>query len=135
MPALMPGIQNIPMPPIDRGQYIEGWTAGWGMKEVVEYAREKSADKPVVILADGNFGLSSDMLDTFLVPTDRIYIKGYWPLGEIQLRENQKELAKNHVYVVLSHQFDYPKEWPIKLIRKYDKPGGNAVLYVFELTN
>ena len=125
--------KNIPMPPIDRGQYVEGWTAGWGMRELVEYTREKSREKPVIILADGNFGLSADMLDTFLKTGDRISIRGYWPLGLKELLENQKDIADNYVYVVLAHEFTYPPEWPIKLIKRYDRPGGKSVLYLFEL--
>lgn len=127
--------KNIPLPPVDRGQYIEAWPAGWGAKEIVEYARDKSKDKPVIILAEGNFGMAGDVLDTLLRPDDRITIRGYWPLDEAQIRENQKELEKNYVYAVFPHRSDYPGIWPIKLIQKYDKPGGKSALYFFELTH
>ena len=30
----------IPLPPVDRGQYIESFNAGWGVKEIVQYARD-----------------------------------------------------------------------------------------------
>ena len=33
---------RIPFPPIDRGQYITGTTAGWGIKDIVNFARGKS---------------------------------------------------------------------------------------------
>ncbi len=131
--TILADFKNIPLPPIDRGQYIEGWPAGWGSKEVVDYARQKSYEKPVIILAEGNFGMSGDVLDVFLRKDDRISIRGYWPLGEKELIDNQKDLDKNYVYVVLSHAFDYPKEWPLRLIQRYNKPGNQSVLYLFEL--
>lgn len=125
---------NIPFPPVDRGQYIESWPAGYGIKEIVDFAREKSKEKPVILLSDGDFGMAGDLLDTYLRPADRIWIHGYWPLEEKQLLENQKELDNNYVYVVMAHKLSYPKEWPLKLIHRFDKPGGKSVIYLFELT-
>ena len=87
---------RIPFPEIDRGQYIEGWPAGWGAKEIMETARERSHKKPVTILAEGNFGMAGDVL------------------------------------VVYSHRGDFPTDWPIKLIQKYDKPCERNVLLPFD---
>jgi len=137
--------KNIPLPPVDRGQYLEAWPAGWGAREIIEYAREESKEKPVILLAEGNFGMSGDVLDTFLKRTDKISIRGFWPLDIKNLQDNQKELDKNYVYIVMSHVCEYaepcslpfhpvPKDWPIKLVKRYDKPGGKSALYLFELT-
>lgn len=122
---------KIPFPEIDRGQYIEGKTAAWGAKDIVEYVRKEQ--KPSIILAEGNFGLVGDVLDVFTKRGDKIFIKGYWPLSEKELYENQSELAKNSVYVVFSHRKEFPENWPIRLVKKYDKPGGKEALYLFEL--
>lgn len=132
--TLIVDYKNVPFPPIDRGQYIEGWTAGWGMEEIISYTREKSKEKPVIILAEGNFGLSGDVLNTFLKRDDRIFIKGLWPLDEKDLINNQQELGKNYVFVVLAHKLEYPQNWPAKLIKRYDKPGNQSVTYLLELT-
>lgn len=132
--TIIADFKDIPLPPIDRGQYIESWPAGWGAREIVEYARQKSSEKPVIILAEGNFGMSGDVLDVFLRKDDRISIRGYWPLGEKELVANQKDLDKNYIYIVLSHNFEYPKEWPMRLIRRFDKPEGQGVMYLYELT-
>src|SRR3989344_4258801 len=125
---------KIPFPKIDRGQYIEGATVGIGAKNILEYAREKSNEKEVILLAEGNFGLVGDVLDVFTKPGDKIFIKGYWPLDEKALFENQKELEKNYVYVVFAQRRDFPTEWPIKFIRRFDKPGNKSTIYLFELT-
>lgn len=123
----------LPSPSVDRGQYIEGWPAGWGIKEFMDYAREKSKEKPVVILAEGNFGMSADVLDVFLKRNDKITIKGYWPLDEKVLLENQSLLEKNYVFVFYSHQDKFPHSWPLKLFKKIQKPGNKSQFYVFEL--
>lgn len=124
---------RIPFPEIDRGQYVDGATVGIGAKEIVDFAREKSIDKQVILLAEGNFGLIGDVLDVFTKPGDKIFIKGYWPLDEKALFENQTELKKNHVYVVFAQRKDFPSDWPLKFIRKFNKPGNKSSIYLFEL--
>lgn len=125
--------KGIIFPPTDRGQYVEGVTVGYGAKEIISYARGKAVQKPVVILAEGNFGMSGDILDTFLKPSDKISIVGYWPLGENELKAHQWELQDKYVYVVLSHHLDYPQNWPLKPIQSYYKTGGKSVLHFLEL--
>ncbi|OGK41611.1 hypothetical protein A2954_07060 [Candidatus Roizmanbacteria bacterium RIFCSPLOWO2_01_FULL_37_12] len=126
---------KIPFPEIDRGQYVEGATVGIGAREIVDFAREKSKIKEVILLAEGNFGLIGDVLDVFTKPGDKIFIKGYWPLDEKGLLENQKELGKKYVYVVFAQKKDFPSEWPLKFIRRYDKPGNKSSIFLFELTH
>ena len=123
----------IPFPEIDKGQYVEGETAGFGAKEIMEFARVKSKEKQVVILAEGDFGLIADVLNVFLKDDDKINIRGFWPLDEKTLLDNQKELKENLVYVVFSQKKEFPTNWPIKLIKKYDKPGLRTAYYLFEL--
>ncbi|MCL4364299.1 glycosyltransferase family 39 protein [Patescibacteria group bacterium] len=125
--------QYIPFPAVDRGQYIEGWPAGWGIKETMDFARQKAKEKPVVIIAEGNFGMASDVLDVFLKPGDNITIKGYWPLDERQLYENQPLLKDHYVYVFFSHREQFPDIWPIKLIKRITKPGDQSDFHLFEL--
>lgn len=127
---------HIPLPEIDQGQYIKGVTAGWGIKDIVEYARARSSTKRVIVMAEGDFGMSGDVLDVFVKPNDNIYIKGFWPLDEKNLIDYQKELDKNIVLVVFVHRQDFPSDWPIRLIKSYSKPSfpDAPKIYLFELT-
>jgi len=126
---------SIPFPTIDKGQYIEGATAGWGVKEIMEYARVRSKERQIIILAEGDFGLIADMLNIYLKDEDKINIRGFWPLDEKVLLDNQKELSENLVYAVFSHRQEFPNFWPIKFVKKYEKPGNKAAYFLYELTN
>ena len=125
--------KNIPLPKIDRGQYLEDWPAGWGIKEIVSFARSKSKEKPVILLAEGGFGMSGDVLDIYLLPGDKISIKSYWPLNIESLLENQPLLNDSSIYIVFSHRNEFPQDWPIKKIEEYKKPGGRSSMFLFEL--
>ena len=101
----------------------------------MEFARGKSKEKPVVILAEGNFGMAFDVLDVFLKADDKITIKGYWPMDERHLYENQPLLKDNYVYAFFSHRDEFPESWPLKLVKKIDKPGYQSDFHLFELTD
>lgn len=144
--------KNIPFPPVDKGQYIMDWPAGWGMKEVVEYVRTESTDpkRPILILAEGNFGKSGDVLNTLRIPGDTYIVDGIWPLNLEKVKDTQKKLEDHRVLVVFHRRTDFPPDWPIKLIKKFDYPNTckqnlidkalkqecppAAALYLFELT-
>lgn len=125
--------KNIPFLPDDRGQYIEGQPSGYGIREIIDYARVKSKQKPVVVVASGNFGMTGDVLDTFLRRDDRISIQPYWPLEVGDLLISQKLLNLNYVYVVSAHLNQIPVDWPVKLIKRFDKSGNKSSIYFFEL--
>jgi len=127
--------KNISFPKIDRGQYIEGPPAGWGVKEIIDFSIKKSKEKPVILMAEGNFGLIGDMLRASL-PRDghRVLVDAYWPLDERHLLGRQKDLDKYYIYVVFPHRNNFPKNWPIKLIKKFEKPKNKSAIYFFELT-
>lgn len=125
--------KNIPFPEVDKGQYITGITAGWGIDEIIAYSRRKAMEKKVILLAEGNFGVIGDQLDAHLTQHDQIFIKGYWPLKKEDIIEAQTLLKDNYVYVVFSHQVKMPADWPIKLVRHYPKPGNKAHIYFAEV--
>lgn len=142
---------KLPFPEIDRGQYLEGWPAGYGAQEIVDIARDMSTDKPVYIIAQGDFGMSGDVLRTLLTPADKnIHIRAYWPLNREKLleAENQALLTDNHVLVVYSHCEEpnsvvqvsddqrcsnFEQTQPLRLIERFEKPGNKSAMYVFEL--
>lgn len=128
--------RNIPFVKDDRGQYIEEWPAGYGAEEIINFARNKSKEKDVILLAEGNFGMAGDVLDSLLVSTDtKIHIRPYWPLNKENLIENQKELKNNYIYIVFSHRNEFPFDWPMKEILKFEKPNNKSALYLFQLTD
>ncbi|MBE2290605.1 MAG: hypothetical protein IAE95_13705 [Chitinophagaceae bacterium] len=120
-------------PPVDRGQYVEGATAVWGARDLMKYLQDQAKTKPVLVLAEGDFGLAADVLKVFNYDGDNVEVKGFWPLEEATLLEYQTELLSRDVYVVFSHREDFPPHWPIELVEEYRKPAGNEILYLFRL--
>lgn len=125
---------KIMFPETDKGQYIVGPNVGLGMDEIIAFAREKSKEKPVRIIAEGDFGLTGDMLSVFVNEGEQIYIQGVWPFTLEKLQSYQKNVGEEYVYVVTAHELNYPTDWPIQLVKAYYKTGGTSAIQLFELT-
>lgn len=124
----------IPFPEVDRGQYIESFNAGWGITEIIDFARQQSTEKPVVLVGEGNFGVIADMLDASVAIDDKVSVVGYWPLNKADLEANQSKLIDNQVYIVFSHRTEFPGDWPMRFVKQYPKPGNKYSYYLYELT-
>lgn len=120
-------------PPVDRGQYIDGATAVWGAQDLMQLMQTKAQTKPVLILAEGDFGLAADVLKVFNFEGDNVEVKGFWPLDERTLLENQFEMETRDVYVVFSHLDEVPMHWPVEFIESYEKPSGKDALLLYKL--
>jgi 4-amino-4-deoxy-L-arabinose transferase-like glycosyltransferase len=124
---------KMPMVANDRGQYIEDWPAGYGAKEIMDYIRAFSTEKKAVVLCEGNFGMAGDVLDVFKYDTDKIDIKPFWPLNEVDIVSASQTEEDVNMFVVFSHRTDFPMQWPMELVKEYKKPGGKASLYLFKI--
>lgn len=127
--------EHIPFPPVDRGQYIEGWPAGWGAREIMDYAKEKAQEKRVILLTQGTFGMSGDVMEVLKGDDPRITIKGYWPLEKENIEENMVHLTNAYVFVVFSHETEFPEGWPIEKIHVYERPGDEARMALFRVVD
>jgi len=131
-------VKAISLPPVDRGQYIEGVTAVWGAEDLVNTIRKSTTDgKPALVVAEGNFGLIADVLQTYILPNDKIEIQGQWPLNEEHILKAKEQINKKHIFVVFSHKNNFPVYWQeelMKLIKKYDKPNNSQdAVFLFEV--
>ncbi len=131
-------VTSISLPPIDRGQYIEGASAVWGTPELMQIIRSSTTDgKSALVLAEGDFGLIADVLRAYVKREDRIDVRGLWPLNESDILTAQQETVDKHVFVVFPHRNDFPIHWQQDLIEEvkvFGKPNGSPdKVYLFRL--
>ncbi|MDD5074048.1 MAG: hypothetical protein PHR64_02365 [Candidatus Shapirobacteria bacterium] len=81
--------EQFPFTRTDRG-YLEGWTAGYGIRETVQIVAKAAEVQPVVIGTEGNFGLLSQGLEIYFAFDPRVDVFGYYPLPQ----QPPKELAE-----------------------------------------
>jgi len=118
--------KNATLPSIDRFQYIEGWPAGWGMKDIARFVEEHATKGKITILTEGIYG---SMPTTAM----RLYFRNYpqvhiRPIDDVTLTVPCEIDWSEGVYVILNKSQDIPTTWEAEEMVAVQK--GNANSYV-----
>ncbi len=114
-------IKSAPLTEIDRGQYVNDWPTGWGVKEANDYLLVQAQKEKISIFTDGTFGLMPYAVELYLVYNKNVTIKGLWPLTEEFPKEISVSASKMPTYFIANQKKDIPSSWPLILIGKWQK--------------
>ena len=118
----------------DRGQFIDNWPAGYGIKESVAFFEKERKQYPIYIATDGTFGLLPFSLELYLIDKPNIEIRAFWPIDYNNLPPPVIKAAKEEkTYLVFNQIQKINPNWPLKLIAEYQKGKGNVYLRLFEV--
>lgn len=110
-----------PIPQADRGQYINDWPAGWGVREVSEFILQESQREKVTVYTEGTFGLLPYGLEIWLVDKPNIEIRGFWPVPAEPTNEILDIVKLNPTYLVLNQMEVPPPGWRLIPVASYTK--------------
>ncbi len=109
------------IPLADRGQFIDDWPAGGGVKEVVSYLNAAAKQQKIHVFTEGTFGLMPYALEIYLIDNPDIKITGIWPLPVAMPDQIVQSASVSATYFVLNETQIAPEKWPITLIGEYEK--------------
>jgi len=122
------------IPNADRLQFIDDWPAGYGINEVVQFARIESQKEPIFIATEGTFGLTPYALTIYLQGTPNLEVKGYWPISDGI--EEITEIAKQKTTYILFKDTQEPKpEWPLQFVAQYRKGKSDVFMKLYKVNN
>lgn len=119
------------LPAIDRFQYIDGWPAGWGVKDIVRFLEPETAKGTMTILTEGKFG---SMPTTAM----QLYFGNYPQVHIVPIDENTLDFPrdldwKQPVYVILNKAQEVPNAWNAVEILKIQKGIGDSYIRLLRL--
>lgn len=124
-----------PIPYADRGQFIDDWPSGYGVKESLEFLRGEAKKGAIAVYTEGTFGLFPYALEIYLANNPNVMIKGIWPLPEVLPQEIVQSALKRPTYLILNQTQGAPPDWPLELIGEYQKGTNPTVkLRLFRVT-
>jgi len=126
---------KLPLVKEDLG-YIEGWTSGWGIKETADYLKSLPREKGIVVGTEGYFGTLPDGLQIYLEgEKDISVVSAGWPVKTIPEALLNAKRSGNMVYLVVNKsRLQIVDTTKLKLIKEYEKPGGDNLLFC-EISN
>ncbi len=128
-------VRNLPtanIPEKDRFQLANGWPAGGGTKELVEFVINQSAGEKIVVVTEGEFGsLPTTVLNIFFKNDEnvaRIPVSSFKvPPPDFITRETK--YFKTFVVMNIGPQ---PPGWPLEEVAKYPKGIGTDSLRIYK---
>ncbi len=70
------------IPSDDHSQLIAGYASGVGVRETIEFLKEKSSKQKIYVGTEGIFGLMPHSLQIYLGKNPNVEIKGFWPITD-----------------------------------------------------
>lgn len=114
-----------PIPEADSGQYMNGWAAGYGVKEVRQFL---SLHPNSTVITEGTFGLMPYSLDLYQKEYPTVIVKSFWPLpkmADINLEDK--------TYLVVYQHNSAPEGWSVTQISEYRQGKSDSFLKLYEV--
>ncbi len=118
---ILSDIKHAQLTYIDKGQYLNDWPSGWGVRESVEILRNEARKGKIAIFTDGTFGLMPYALELYLVYDENVFIKGLWPLSDEFPSEMKAKAKEMPTFFVGNQKQNIPSAWPLKLVGQWEK--------------
>ena len=130
-------VAQIPFVSADKEQYLDKWSAGFGITQSVSLIKQLSQDKTVAVATEGSFGTLPDGLLLYFHRRDvsHLYIEGIgYPVKKIP--QKFKDRAPNYDQVILivnSNRLEMPLH-SSTLLGEYCRPHQAPCLQVWDIT-
>src|SRR3989344_3650351 len=128
---------SAPIPKSDLEQYINGWPAGGGTNQIIDFLNNESKKGKIYVASPGTFGsLPTFTTEIYLGENKNVEKKGYYPIPSEFPQELADKSKKMPVYLFLSNQKEFElqiKNWPLKLIVQYKKGIGDSYSKLFRV--
>ncbi len=125
--------EQFPFTKTDRG-YLEGWTAGYGIPEIVSILNQASQTQQVVVGTEGNFGLLSQGLEIYFAFNPNVRVLGFHPLPVLPPEDflGLVQEGKRAFFVVNNTPGDFSQE-NFSLVAEFFKVNNQGSLRLYEV--
>jgi hypothetical protein len=119
---------------IDSAQYLNSWSAGWGVREVnTILTREAEKNPKVYIGTEGTFGLMPYALEIYQHGNARVVIKSYWPPPLALPPELLAAAQQYPVFWLVYQRAGISPEWPADLVARFRQGESSDFLQLYKV--
>jgi len=128
-----------PIPKADLEQYINGWPAGGGIREVISFLSKQAEKQKIFVVSLGTFGsLPTYSTEIYLGNNKNVEYKGIYPIPEQVPEDILKKAKIMPVYLFFSNQEEFLSKitnWPLRLLFEHKKGIGNSYTRLYEVVS
>lgn len=120
------------IPDADSHQYFNDWPSGWGIKESVNFFKEKAKSEKIAVFTEGTFGLLPAAIELYLVDNPNVFIKGIWPVPA-KPTPDVIEKAKTEPTYIIFFQNQPPPDWSLTKLLQVRKGETERYHFVYQI--
>lgn len=111
-----------PIPSSDSEQYINGWPAGGGVKEIISFLQKEAEKGKIYVASEGTFGsLPTYAVEIYLGDNKNVEKRGIWPPPAEIPKDLLEKSKKMPTFFIFNTTQEKPANWPLRFISKYKK--------------
>jgi hypothetical protein len=130
--GILTNMRTASIPQVDREQYIDGWSAGWGVKEIVLLLQQEAAVNQITIVTEGSFGS---------LPTTamELYFAHHPNVSLVRLDDNPLKFPvgldwRKPTFIIINNAQEIPGYWEAREIQKFQKGTGDSYIRLYKVT-
>lgn len=125
---------HAPIADSDLTQYINGWPAGGGTKEIISYLSNQAKHGKIFVASEGTFGsLPTYAVQIYLGDNKNVEGEGIWPIQQVAPTDVQSKVLKMSTFMIFDQTQIPPSGWRVTLIAKYQKGISNSYMRLYKV--
>lgn len=122
-----------PIPKEDLTQYINSWSAGGGVREIVSYLAKRASEQKIYVATDGTYGsLPTTAIELYFVHNTNVVRQGFTTIPQTIPTELFEKAGEMPVYIIFNN-LQNPPNWPMELIASYQKGISNYYIRLYKV--
>lgn len=122
-----------PIPVADLEQLINGWPAGGGIMEFIDFLKKESEKNDLYVVTDAYGSLPSNAIDLYMNGNKHIEKVGIHPTKRKIPKKIMEKAQYKKTYLIFD-RMEVPTDWPISLITRYKKGLGKSYMSVYTIS-
>ncbi len=130
---ILTDISHAPIPQEDLQQYVNGFSGGQGLREIISYLAEQAKKKQIMIASEGVYGsLPTTVVEIYFVHNTQVERYAFDVRPKRLPQELYSKAQTKPVYVIFNEtQSVY--NWPLELIMKFKRGSGDLNLSLYKV--
>lgn len=127
-------IAPVPVVQHDFGQFVTGWSSGYGVSEAIDYLKQEADTTPIIVLVRFDSGNPEDAIRLLLSDNERILVKTVLPNEAVLPQLRWYATAKVPVFFISRGSQLLSMDAYFREQTRFTKPFGEEFIGVYQLT-
>jgi len=126
-------MSHAPIPQKDIQQYVNSFSSGQGLKEIIAYLQEQAKKEQIMIASEGIYGsLPTTVVEIYFVHNTQVERYAFDPRPKRLPQELYRKAQIKPVYIIFN-QTQSIYNWPLELVMKFKRGSGDLNLSLYKV--